>query len=72
MRDRHRGERTANAAQHAGNDQLEMDQTIDRQSEKLDADLIVAQRYCERAGHRIEIARDDKGAHGRERQRQPE
>ncbi len=39
-----RTERTADARQHAGDDELEMDQPVDRHAEELDANFVVTRR----------------------------
>ena len=52
MADRERGQRAAEAGKHAGDHDLDVDQPVDRDAEKLDADLVVADRRRERAGDR--------------------
>ena len=61
MRHRQRRERAAEAGEHPGNHQLEMDQAIDRDAEEFQPDLVVAHRHRERAGDGAEIERDQEG-----------
>ena len=72
MLDRERGERAADPGQCSGNDQLEMDQPIDRDAEKLEPDLALAHRHGKRACDRVEIERDHQRGERAPSEHEPE
>jgi hypothetical protein len=71
MADGQRGERAAEAAEHAADDHFQMDDSGDGHAEEFDADLIVTNRSRETAGERAEIAADEHGGDRAEAERQP-